>query len=567
MSEKTLNSKIPEEDETRKIKPEPEPLKQFTLKVLTLIKESQQQHGLRHGDYQRYRGYCSRRLSRLRKVLKIPQGDRRHFKKRDVTESHINNPKADERYLHIPLILAERCWAYAMQLRQEANTEPRKKFHLIQKLRKACIYALQLDELCKQERCDARTCLEAQAYVAWIHGSLQFELQLWLKATENFKKAQVIYEKIASTLNDDDQLPYKQRLEEIAPSLRYCAYNIGDDKAVDLLELRSQGVLETFDALVSQSKEETAAILHEITWFDLKIPVRIERVRLFLLSIEGLNESLGNAEDNQAKIKILENLFIDLRDVISLTRESARSEKQDLLLLAYLLSIRIEKTSQRNLLLIQQTRKSQDCVRLLDINIQQTHELSQNDSIKENSASKKYFEDQLKAYKSLRMYYLAKTHASAKRWKEAAVLYDASGRVTKELNIDHYQSELKQFLKTIVENYEIEITTAQANFVLENQEDQTVPTVPQKIFKSKKPLIERLDEFREEPQLLTKNPNLVSLPPNMNPIPAKPLFYDLALNLVQFPDLSDKLEGQSKTKQTAGISGFVKGLWGWGSKK
>lgn len=82
-------------------------------------------------------------------MLKIPQGDRRHFKKRDVTEAHITNPKADERFLHIPLVLAERCWAYAMQLRQEANTEPRKKFHLVQKLRKACVYAKQLDELCK----------------------------------------------------------------------------------------------------------------------------------------------------------------------------------------------------------------------------------------------------------------------------------------------------------------------------------------------------------------------------------------------------------------------------------
>lgn len=66
-----------------------------------------------------------------------------------MTEAHIVNPKADVRYLHVPLMLAERNWAYAMQLRQEANTEVRKKFHLIQKLRKACIYALQLEELCK----------------------------------------------------------------------------------------------------------------------------------------------------------------------------------------------------------------------------------------------------------------------------------------------------------------------------------------------------------------------------------------------------------------------------------
>lgn len=76
----------------------------------------QQQHGLRHGDYQRYRGYCTRRVKRLRNVLGLPQGDKRHFKKRDVTVAHIEGKKSDERYIYIPLMLAERAWAYAMQV-------------------------------------------------------------------------------------------------------------------------------------------------------------------------------------------------------------------------------------------------------------------------------------------------------------------------------------------------------------------------------------------------------------------------------------------------------------------
>ena len=36
----------------------------YTVPLLKLIKEAQQQHGLRHGDYQRYRTYCSSRLHR-----------------------------------------------------------------------------------------------------------------------------------------------------------------------------------------------------------------------------------------------------------------------------------------------------------------------------------------------------------------------------------------------------------------------------------------------------------------------------------------------------------------------
>ena len=45
----------------------------LSLKLLPLVRTLQSKHGLRHGDYQRYRGYCSRRLARLRKVLKLIQ--------------------------------------------------------------------------------------------------------------------------------------------------------------------------------------------------------------------------------------------------------------------------------------------------------------------------------------------------------------------------------------------------------------------------------------------------------------------------------------------------------------
>lgn len=76
-------------------------------------------------------------------MLKVPQADRRHFKRKDITPVMVN----DDKFLQIPLIMAERCWSYAMQLRQESNTELRKKFHLVSRLRKAATYSLQLQEL------------------------------------------------------------------------------------------------------------------------------------------------------------------------------------------------------------------------------------------------------------------------------------------------------------------------------------------------------------------------------------------------------------------------------------
>ncbi len=68
------------------------------------------------------------------------------------------------RFLQIPLFDAERCWSYAMQLKQDmqqAQTQDkqtassqsdsqRKKFHMINKLRKAVQHANALELLCRK---------------------------------------------------------------------------------------------------------------------------------------------------------------------------------------------------------------------------------------------------------------------------------------------------------------------------------------------------------------------------------------------------------------------------------
>lgn len=66
------------------------------------------------------------------------------------------------RYLLLVLMEAERAWSYAMQLKQEANTEPRKRFHLLARLRKAAKHSEKLEKLCESPNVDAKTKLEAQ---------------------------------------------------------------------------------------------------------------------------------------------------------------------------------------------------------------------------------------------------------------------------------------------------------------------------------------------------------------------------------------------------------------------
>jgi signal recognition particle subunit SRP68 len=76
------------------------------------------------------------------------------------------------------------------------------------------------------------------------------------------------------------------------------------------------------------------------------------------------------------------------------------------------------------------------------------------------------------------------------------------------------------------------------------------------------PLQDRLDVYDDKP-LNTKKPNITHFPPNFEPIPCKPLFFDLASNQLQFPSLSHRME---QKKANAGFTNYLKGwLWGSGS--
>lgn len=82
------------------------------------------------------------------------------------------------------------------------------------------------------------------------------------------------------------------------------------------------------------------------------------------------------------------------------------------------------------------------------------------------------------------------------------------------------------------------------------------------VFFHLKPLSERLDVYHKDQSLVSKKPNVTTFPPEFQPIPCKPLFFDLALNQVEFPSLAERVE----TKKAAGISSYFKGwLWGGGS--
>jgi hypothetical protein len=222
----------PENMETENAEPFP------TVFVLQAIKNAQQKHGLRHQNYQRYRTYCSAKIRRVRTVLKFthhhkctPKYKNPKFQLRPITDDMIDNV----RYFEILIFEVERAWAYAMQLKYEENEDEqeksRKKFHKMNKLRRALEHALHLEQIAKSHpRVDSTTKLEVQAYCAYIGATLGVEAKHWKTAEELYKKVITIYQKLLQVVDSEEMgALYEARCKEVQPVLTLCTRFVNEN--------------------------------------------------------------------------------------------------------------------------------------------------------------------------------------------------------------------------------------------------------------------------------------------------------------------------------------------------
>uniref|UniRef100_A0A665XBB7 Signal recognition particle subunit SRP68 n=1 Tax=Echeneis naucrates TaxID=173247 RepID=A0A665XBB7_ECHNA len=522
------------------------------LEILQIIKESQQQHGLRHGDYQRYR------------------------------------------YLLLVLMEAERAWSYAMQLKQEANTEPRKRFHLLARLRKAAKHSEKLEKLCESPQVDAKTKLEAQAYTAYLSGMVEFELQKWKRAMEAFNKCKTIYEKLASAFTEELAVLYRQRVDEISPNIRYCAYNIGDQNAInDLMQMRLTGggggmMAEKLEALITQARTKQAATMSEVEWRGRTVPVKIDKARIFLLGLADNEAAIAQAANEETKEHLYETLLAECRDTIQAVREELKIEAKQRerssdadsgkvsnlqFLHSYLTYIKLCTLVKRNESMAHTLQgklkepetdeskrgpRPQDLIRLYDIILQSLAELSTLQGLEDDHIFQKEVSLKTLVYKAYRCFFIAQSYVLVKKWSEALVLYERVLKYAKEV-----QSKAKSLNNSLKDLPDVQELIAKVNAEKYSlQAAAILGEIPsQQQAKDNTPLCDRLETFRLDPALVGKQPNLVQFPPDFQPIPCKPLFFDLALNHVAFPPLDDKVEQKGK----GGLTGYIKGIFGFGS--
>lgn len=110
----------------------------------------------------------------------------------------------------------------------------------------------------------------------------------------------------------------------------------------------------------------------------------------------------------------------------------------------------------------------------------QVTELSQSETLKNDEQAQKTYGSQLLAYRAVRVYYLARSHAAFRRWKESTALFALCKEYIGQIKERKFPEELFQLLKSVEENVDVEIASAKANYVLEQTEAVSVP-VPQKV--------------------------------------------------------------------------------------
>uniref|UniRef100_A0A915IZ08 Signal recognition particle subunit SRP68 n=1 Tax=Romanomermis culicivorax TaxID=13658 RepID=A0A915IZ08_ROMCU len=488
--------------------------------------EAQQQHGLRHDNYQRYR------------------------------------------FLLICLFEAERCWAYAEQLRQEASNEPqsRKLFQALNKLRRAVKHSQLLEELCKSDESnvDAATKLEAQAYNAWLHGCLNIALKQFQNATINLNTAKTIYDKLSCALSGSEKNIYQERYHELlAPQLRLCYANLNEPMPTDVSENTPNADIEKLIAQTRERQLEDSKF--EIDWCKSKINVSkaSTKVKSFVSSWKQFDDSVDRGGSVDAKISLFEQLLVDCRDAMQTVRDEFKDE----------------------------STKPQDMIRLYDAVLQNLSDILSLPGTGRDSAFVNDIERQIAYYTAFRCYYVADLFSSQKKWRESLALYHRTLKYVKDVrlmiakspkNVRDFEPNLLDDLERTVQAAKL---TAHANCLVvdENGQQQTNSSNTEK--KSDEIYAENFTNFRhlnaEDILGPKKNVFLTRMPPDFLPMPCKPLFFDLALNHLKFPSLESKMEStqqqesnakksvinkQNESQDNKGIGGFMKG-WFWGGGK
>lgn len=79
--------------------------------------------------------------------------------------------------------------------------------------------------------------------------------------------------------------------------------------------------------MIEKTREKQAATLSEVTWRGRMVPVKNEKVRVFLLSVNESDKQIEEAEDVDSKLSVCESLLKELIDAQQALRDDLKEDQ------------------------------------------------------------------------------------------------------------------------------------------------------------------------------------------------------------------------------------------------
>ncbi|RPB19445.1 hypothetical protein L211DRAFT_636735 [Terfezia boudieri ATCC MYA-4762] len=582
---------------------------------------SLRQQALLLGDYNAYRQMCSRRLAKLRKKL----GRVNDLRKKDQKPAPVTaeDVMKDPLYTRLLIYPSERAWAHAMHMKSFTadspdTVSPELRGHIRSRLAKAASYAKQIRQLYSTPGSNASDVdiIEAAAYATSLLGALAFEKGHWDDALREFAVSRVCYDALLVSGGKNGEV-YKEFLTStVEPSIRYSAYQNGISRTVDIGVLARQffpkeaekelveglkrvhsGVFG--EAATGEAMEgvEQALLVTEVDWRGRRAPVEEADIAVALGVAKKAEEELGRvldgkkagsgsggkrtAEDFDGVLAAWQECVDETKKAIDKAHgegvSGADPRLQNLqLIYTYVNYGLIGWRVGRNRIMAEEIEKGlreaeevqggkvKELVVLYDAILQSLDQIVELPGVAADEDFFQEIEAKRGLFAALRCSAIAPSHLATNTRNTLALYHRAlthittslprlpSSSSTTKLDISTTDAQsLKSHLQALVTRY-IALIQLQ-DYIQKTQRDSPAIHAP---------LIDTLGTYNEKIVF----ENLVPVNNGVEPVPVKPVFFDIAWNFVGYPVKGEekKVEVQKKKEERAQTKkvGFLGGLFG-----
>jgi signal recognition particle subunit SRP68 len=403
-----------------------------------------------------------------------------------------------------------------MQLRQQSSlvASGKARRHLKKRLVKAVRWSEQLESAANSVA-DVKTSLEAQAYKATMAGNFALEQKDWPKALFNFETAREVYEKLSLAADSIQAVAYSEKQTALQPLIRYCE-NYSNLTPEDLIQMKASNSAESevlnaqIEALLAESRQRK---LESASYLEIRgrtFNITNERVRL---SLQKAEECLIAVDSSENKLDLYSEAFAHYDEAIR-TVKKVRDEKKShdevgeaevwSQLMESVNDLKKARTVDRNYVIVQQTETKFEC------------EIDQ-------------------ALRGLKV--------KLSRPQEMVKVYDNLLGSIRVLESDPREMQVRgrrAYYMSLVHLYNGKLVDAYALLqrVIElGYQDDKVQSLGYKLQAA-------IASRAQPPDIgtLTIAESASTFPPTLQPMVCKPVFYDLAWESLEYPDLSKRAQ-------------------------